>query len=85
VLAVKRAWRGEGVIVRLGSASVATEELEVGMEGRAVRAAWLCDARERDLAPLTVEGGGAVLTMPGSIASVRLMLDKDAFMDIRGP
>jgi hypothetical protein len=38
-----------------------------------VREAFLCDARERDLQPLEIRDGRIHLTMPGTIASVRLL------------
>ena len=35
--------------------------------------AFLCDARERDLAPLKVKDGAVQLLMPGTIATIRLL------------
>lgn len=41
--------------------------------GRPASAAWLCDARERDLERLDVRQGVVRLPMPGSLASLRLI------------
>lgn len=72
VLAVKPAWRGEGVIVRLYTYAAFGAPVVLRLPGRSVHAAALCDARERDLAPLPVREGAAHLTMPGAIATVRV-------------
>jgi len=72
VSAVKPAGRGEGVIVRLSAPFVPEESLIVTLRDRSIQAAWLCDARERDLAALAVRDGRALLTMPGTIATMRL-------------
>ena len=40
---------------------------------RTVRAAFLCDARERDLAPLEILTNTVRLQMPGTIATIRLL------------
>jgi len=72
ILAAKPAWRGQGIIVRLYTDSAFGAPVELRLPGRTVRAAALCDARERDLAPLEVRDGAVHLTMPGAIATVRL-------------
>jgi hypothetical protein len=72
VTAVKPAWRGEGVIVRLvaprppGTVTLSSNLLPV-------RTAMLCDARERDLGELTVDGDRVTLEMTGTIATVRVL------------
>ncbi len=71
--AIKPAWRGEGLIVRLATYTAAGASVVLAAPGRTLQAAALCDARERDLEPLPVEGEAVRLTMPGNIASVRLV------------
>jgi hypothetical protein len=72
VTAVKPAWRGEGVIVRLvaprppGTVTLSCRSLPV-------RKVMLCDARERDLGELTVNGDRVIFEMTGTIASVRVL------------
>ncbi len=73
VTALKPASRGEGLIARLYTPSAAGQPVALALPGRTVRAAFLCDARERDLEPLEVVGGSVRLTMPGNIATVRLL------------
>jgi hypothetical protein len=70
VTTVKPAWRGKGVIVRLSAFALGPVVLT--MRDRTIGEASLCDARERDLSPLKVCEGKAHLTMPGTIATVRL-------------
>jgi len=72
VVAAKPAWRGTGVILRLYTYAAFGAPVVLRLAGRTVRAAALCDARERDLAPLEVREGAVHLTMPGAIATVRL-------------
>lgn len=73
VSAVKPASRGEGVIVRLMTYTGAGSPASIKMQGCNVVDAYLCDARERDLNHLDVEGGIVRLIMPGNIATVRLV------------
>ena len=73
VAAVKPAWRGDGVIVRLYTLSSQEEPVLVTFRDREVKGAFLCDARERDISPLEVHNGCARLTMPGTIATLRLL------------
>ncbi len=74
VAAVKVASRGDGIIVRLHSWGEAGLPVTVGLSGFVPRAAYLCDARERDLGPLPVSGQDVRLNMPGSIASIRVVV-----------
>ncbi|MGC9523433.1 MAG: hypothetical protein ACP5HG_16305, partial [Anaerolineae bacterium] len=74
VTAVKLASRGEGVIVRLYSPAVPASAVTVSAPSLRVRGAFLCDARERDLAPLPVVDGAVRLEMDGTIATVRLVV-----------
>ncbi len=72
VAAVKQAWRGEGLIVRLQSFALSEAPVTLNLAGSRVKTATLCDARERDLEPLAVRDGTVVLRMPGTMATVRL-------------
>jgi hypothetical protein len=74
VTAVKPASRGEGWIVRLQTYTLPGPSVSLMLPGREVGSAFLCDARERDLESLELRGGTAHLTMPGAIATVRLMV-----------
>lgn len=73
VTALKSAWRGCGVIVRLATLSSLGEPVVVTFQKRDVKWAFLCDARERDINPLEVQNGRVLLTMPGTIATLRLL------------
>ncbi|AKF10912.1 putative alpha-mannosidase [Sandaracinus amylolyticus] len=73
VSAIKVASRGGGHVVRLRSYRPG-ERIDVRLRcgRRAIREARLCDARERDLGPLVVEGGAARVTVERAITSVRV-------------
>jgi len=72
VTAVKPASRGEGVIVRLVSPLGPETPVHVRSDRLPIARATLCDARERDLAPLEVTDGAVRVPMAGTIATVRL-------------
>ena len=73
VTAVKPASRGDGLIIRLFTNTSPGSPVSVTICDRIVKAAFLCDARERDLEPLEVRDGTAHLTMPGAIGTLRLL------------
>jgi hypothetical protein len=73
VTAVKPASRGEGFIVRLFTLTSFGLPIDLTIRGRHPKAAFLCDARERDLEPLQVKEQSVRLTMPGTIATVRVL------------
>jgi hypothetical protein len=73
VAAVKPASRGEGIIARLLTLNPAGPPVAVSVRDRTLRAAFLCDARERDLAPLETQANTVRLKMPGTIATIRLL------------
>ncbi len=79
VLTVKPADRGDGVIVRLRSWGASDDEVRrvrVGFDpsvGAVVTRAWRCDSNERDLAPLAVVDGGAIVDVDRLFTSVRLV------------
>jgi hypothetical protein len=74
--AVKRACRGEGLIARLHNHGPRASVIRVRCEGgaRPIRAARICDARERDLGPVHIDGGEAVVPISRAITSVRLFV-----------
>ena len=73
VAALKAASRGAGLIVRLKRWSDADCVAVLRCAARPIRAAWLCDARERDIAPMRVVDGGAYVPLRSAISSVRLV------------
>lgn len=73
VAAIKPAARGGGTILRLESWGKTGLLVVVSVRGRPLTAAFLCDARERDIGPLPVSGQTVRLAMPGAIASVRVV------------
>jgi len=74
VTALKPASRGDGLVARLLTLATPGPPVALTTHGRTVKAAFLCDARERDLEQLEVRAGTVHLTMPGAIATVRLLL-----------
>jgi len=71
--AVKPASRGAGVVVRLER--FARHAAHAALHAaRPIRAAWLCDARERDLGPLPVKDGRVTVPLALALTSVRLLL-----------
>ncbi|HEY77011.1 MAG TPA: hypothetical protein G4O00_12715 [Thermoflexia bacterium] len=74
VAAVKPASRGKGTIVRLNGFVGPGSPVVVASPYFTVTAAWLSDARERDIEPLEVHDGTVRVTMPGTIATIRLEL-----------
>ena len=74
VAAVKPASRGEGTIVRLNALATPRSPVVVTSPYFVITAARLCDARERDIGPLEVHDGAVRVTMPGTIATIRLEL-----------
>lgn len=72
VAAVKRPLRGEGYIVRLYSPLPGPREVSLFREDMDIVEAFLCDARERNIAELSVSGGRVHLAMSSSLATVRV-------------
>jgi len=73
VAAIKPATRGDGIIVRLLAPGRRGKPVVLRCLRHAVTEAWLCDARERDLERLEMRCEGVHLSMPGSIATVRVV------------
>ena len=73
VNAVKPASRGDGVIVRLYSPALPESPVLVFAHHFKVTGDFLCDARKRDLGPLEVQDGIVRVTMPGTVATIRLV------------
>jgi alpha-mannosidase len=72
ITALKPAFRGEGVVVRLARFAEKAVDATVSCPSRPIRTATLCDARERGLRALDVRGGSVVVPMPYALASVRV-------------
>jgi alpha-mannosidase len=75
VTAVKRASRGEGIIVRLNSLTLPGTPVRVTARCIDVARAYLCDARERDLHPLEVWENSVLVAIPGTITTIRMVPD----------
>lgn len=79
-IAVKPADRGGGTIIRLRNWAYSSERttdrtMTVSIDpslGATISSAWLTDARERDLTPLTVTEGAAHLSMSSHLATIRV-------------
>jgi alpha-mannosidase len=72
VAAIKPATRGDGIIIRLLAPGQRGKSVVLRCLRHAVTEAWLCDARERDIERLEVRPEGVRLSMPGSIATLRV-------------
>lgn len=72
--ALKPAWRGEGIIARLGSFSLPGEPVQFGLKGFDIREAYLCDGRERDLHPLRIVDHKVELVLEQTLITLRLMV-----------
>jgi len=70
VTALKPAFQGDAVVARLASFAHAALEVRLSCPSRPIRAATLCDARERELRDLEVRSDGAIVPMPRALASV---------------
>ncbi|MBW1902668.1 MAG: hypothetical protein JRJ20_13705 [Deltaproteobacteria bacterium] len=71
--AVKKASRGNGLIVRILSFNDCPGEVRLKLNGREIKSAFLCDARERDKEEVPVVSGKAVLSINSTIATVRML------------
>ncbi|HUT52994.1 MAG TPA: hypothetical protein VM658_06355 [bacterium] len=72
--AVKRASRGQGLIVRLFRFGKSADDIRLRWGKGPILKAALCDARERDLQPLSVDRGEAVVPARTSLITVRVRL-----------
>jgi hypothetical protein len=73
--AFKPAARGAGLIVRLIHPAAIGQVLTLSLPGRHLRQAFLCDARERDLAPLSIDQGRVSWTATEAITTLRLIVE----------
>jgi hypothetical protein len=74
VIALKPAFCGEGVVVRLASCAQRAVDVTVSCPSRPITKATLCDACEHRLADLEVRDGRVVVPMPYALASVLVRL-----------
>jgi hypothetical protein len=72
VTALKPAYDGNGVVVRLASFARAAVTVALSCPARPICWAALCSARERDLGPLEVRDGVALVPVSRALASVRV-------------
>jgi len=72
VIAVKRAHRGEGLVVRL--LSFGADRATLQFRDRPIKKAVLCDARERDIEEIRCVEGRVEVPLAGAIVSVRTLL-----------
>jgi alpha-mannosidase len=70
VTALKPAFCGAGVVVRLTSSAQKAVEVIVSCPSRPIAKATLCDAREHALGDLDVCHGSVIVPMPYALASV---------------
>jgi hypothetical protein len=73
VLAVKRAHRGAGLIVRLQS--FGARRVDLTLTGRRIASAFLTDARERDIRKLSVRSETVRVPLEHDIVTVRLLCE----------
>ena len=73
VMAIKPASRGEGVIVRLYTPAVLILPVLLTSPYFKIKAAFLCDARERDIKVLKPENNKVRVAMYGTIITIRLL------------
>jgi hypothetical protein len=73
VTALKPAYSGKGVVVRLSSFAGGAVEARLSCPSRPIRKATLCNARERDLRALDVQDGVVVVPMHHALGSVRVV------------
>ena len=74
VTALKQAFRGDAVVVRLANFAHGAIEARLACPSRPIQSATLCDACEREISPLEVRGGQVVVPMPRALASVLVWL-----------
>ena len=75
IIALKRAHRGEGLILRLRAYQIPQSPVTIHLPQHPIKAASLCDARERDLQSLEVKKGMITLSLTNTLTTLRLMLD----------
>lgn len=73
VSVLKKASRGEGLIIRLLCYHPSSCDVRLTCKDRLIKKAMLCDARERDKEDVPVESGEAVLNIHRAITTVRLL------------
>jgi hypothetical protein len=77
VIALKPAFQGDAVVVRLASFAPAAVEVRLSCPSRPIRKATLCDACERALRDLEVRGDSVMVPMPYALASVLVWPDQE--------
>lgn len=75
IIAFKNAHRGVGFILRLRAYQIPQSPVTIHLPQRPIKAASLCDARERDLKSVKVKNGKITLSLTDTITTLRLILD----------
>lgn len=75
ISAIKLTADGTGMIVRLHTPVVPHHPVQISVADTTVHRAVLCDAREHELQPLPIHAGIITLTMPGTIATIRIDIE----------
>jgi hypothetical protein len=75
VLAFKTAHRGEGTILRLRAYQIPQSPVTIHLPQQLIKAASLCDAREREIKSLEVKKGKVTFSLTDTLTTLRLILD----------
>jgi hypothetical protein len=75
IIALKIAHRGEGFILRLRAYQIPQPSVTIHLPQHPIKAASLCDARERELKSVVVENGKITISLTSTITTLRLILD----------
>ncbi|NOR90316.1 MAG: hypothetical protein GQ524_08665, partial [Anaerolineales bacterium] len=75
IIALKSAHRGEGIILRLRAYQIPQSPVTIHLPQHSIKAASLCDAREREIKPLEVTKGKITLSLTDTLTTLRLILD----------
>ena len=76
VIGAKKAEHGTGYIIHLLADRLPTLDVTLKMSGKSVQRAWICDARERDIAEIVVEDGAAIIPVNKIVFCIRIATGK---------
>jgi hypothetical protein len=75
IIALKSAHRGTGMILRLRAYQIPQSSVTIFLPQYPIKAATLCDARERDIKSVAVDNGKITLSLTDTITTLRLIFD----------